>query len=134
MSLDMPCAAGTVINQGSRVKLVSNLLVPTAICTDDFVGMADFQNPDALGYAVTSGKVLLKDNVVNFDAPSANDTFNFGDDVYAYDDAVPNHYPGAVTKDTTLTPKKVGSYVGASGVVGGAGVKVPVKLLPTVVI
>ena len=132
-SIVMPCAAGTVINQGSRVKIVSNLIVPTAAATDDFVGVADFQNPVAsLGDQLTAGKVLLKDNVVMFDAP-ASETFTFGDLCYAYDNGG-NSYPGAVTKSTSGSPKLVGTFVGLTAVTGGSTSRVAVKIVPTVVI
>ena len=132
-SLVMPCAAATVINQGSRVKVSSNLIVPTAANTDAFCGVADFQNPVAsLGDLLTSGKVLLKDNVVYFDAPVA-ETFDFGQDVYAYTTGG-NHYPGAVTANSADGAVKVGVYVGLTQVTGSATMRVPVKILPTQVI
>jgi hypothetical protein len=129
----MPCASTTVINRGTRVKLASNLIVPTAVCTDNFCGVADFANPPVpLGTGITQGSVLLKDNDVYFDAPVV-ETFNFGDAVYAYDDLT-SHYSGAVTASSAGGAVKVGTYVGASGVSGGPGVKIAVKLLPTQII
>ena len=132
--LVMPCASNTVINQGVRLKIASNLVTPTTAKSDDWVGVANFSNPPtALGQGVVQGEVLIKDNVVTFDAPSSSDTFNFGATVYAYDDAT-YYYSGAVTASSAGTPKAVGTYVGASGVVGGVGVRVAVKILPTTVI
>ena len=132
--LTMPCDPLTVINQGSRVRLVGNLLIVQALCSDAFCGVADFANPPTfLGDSVSGGPVLIKDNIVYFDAPVAagGDTFNFGNPVYAYDDGV-DHHSGAVTAASGMGGAVVvGTYVGASGVVSGVGVKVPVKILPT---
>ena len=62
---------------------------------------------------------------------AGGDTFNFGNPVYAYDDGV-DHHSGAVTAAAGMGGAVVvGTYVGASGVVSGVGVKVPVKILPT---
>ena len=132
-SLVMPCLAATVINQGSRVLNTAGVIAPTAACTDAFCGVADFQNPVAsLNDQLTSGKVLLKDNVVYFDAPVA-EAFVFGADVFSYT-AGGNHYPGAVTASNGNSAVKVGSYVGLATVTGGTGVCIAVKILPTQVI
>lgn len=132
-SIIVPCAAATVINQGSRLKIVSNLAVPTAACTDAWCGVADFQNPVAsLGDLLTKGKMLIKDNVVYFDAPVA-ETFDFSQDVYAYT-AGGNHYPGAVTASSANGAVKVGTYAGLTQVTGSATMRIPVKILPTQVL
>jgi hypothetical protein len=131
-SLVMPCASGTVINQGVRLKLSTGLVTPTTTLGDDWVGVADFTNPVAsLGDTLTSGRVLLKGNVVYFDAPVV-ETYTFGDLVYDYDDTVDFH-AGAVCKTSTLAIL-VGTYVGLTAVSGGTGVRIPVKIKPSVVI
>jgi len=128
----MPCAFGTVINQGTRLKVASNLITPTTAKNDDWVGVADFSNPVAsLGDTLTSGRVLLAGNVIWFDA-LATETMTFGDLVYPYETGG-NHYSGAVCK-TSTSAKLVGTYVGLTAQVCGAGVRVPIKIQPTVVI
>jgi len=130
----VPMATTTVINQGDRVKITSNLLVPTSAVTDDWIGVADFTNPVAsLGDTLSEGRVLLKDNIVYFDAP-ATETFAFGTLVYQYATGG-NYYIQAVTIDgSTGTPKLVGTCVEKTAVTGGTGVRVKVKIAPTVVI
>ena len=128
-TLVAPCSTATVINQGTRVKLASNLITPTIVATEDWCGVANFSNPPtALGQAVSQGEILIKDNIVTFDAPVA-EAFAYGAPVYAYDDGT-YHYSGAVTASSAGSAKKVGTYVGA-GQTGGVNVRVAVKILPT---
>ena len=130
-SIVAPIGVGAVINQGDRVKLVSGFLQQTTAISEDWIGVADFQNPVAsLGDVLSFGKILLAPMVCMFDAP-ATETFNFGDQCYAYADGLGYYYPQAVTKSTSGTPKLVGTFVGANGTVGGTGVKVAVKIAPT---
>ena len=132
-SIVMPITAGVTIYQGDRVKISSNAILSTAACTEDWLGVADFQTPVAsLGDALTAGKVLLKDNVVWFDAP-ASESFAFGATVYAYT-AAGYYYPQGVTISSGNSAKIVGVYVGLTTVTGGAGVRVAVKIAPTTVI
>lgn len=123
----------TSVNQGDRVKLVGGKIVVTDAVADDWIGMADFQNPIAsLGDTKTNGKVLLAGNVVYFDAP-ASETFTYGDKVYAYG-AAGYYYPQAVTTSSSNSAKLVGTFVGLTAVTGGAGKRVAVKIVPSVVI
>ena len=127
-----PCDTTEVIVQGARVKISSGKIVETAACTEAFCGVADFNNPDALGNTVTQGVILLAGNVVWFDAP-ASDTWTFKCVAYAYD-AGGYHYPGAVTTSFSNSAVAVGVYVGANAYASGSGKRVPVKILPTDVI
>jgi hypothetical protein len=112
---------------------VANLVTPQTALVDDWCGVADATNPVvSLGDTLTQIKVLLKDNVVWFDAPDA-ETMNFGDLVYSYA-AAGNFYSGAVCKTAGVGTKLVGTYVGLAATVCGAGVRVPIKIQPTLVI
>ena len=127
-SIVAPCDPGTILNQGGMVKLSSGKIVPTAINTDDICGVVDAQNPVAsLGDQLTAVKILLTGNVVKFLAPAA-ESFVFGLPVYAYDNGG-NHYTGAVTITGGEGLKQVGTCANLVPITGGAGVKVPVKLL-----
>ena len=131
-SIVVPISNLTAINQGSRLKLVANLATPTTAKADNWIGVADFTNPVvSLGDTLTEGKILIAGNVVWFDAP-ATETMNFGDIVYPYENGG-NHYSGAVTK-VGAGAVVVGTYVGLAATVCGAGVRVPIKIKPTVVI
>jgi hypothetical protein len=132
-SIVAPIDPAVAINQGSRLKLVANKVTPTTARADDWVGVADATNPVvSLLDTLNMIKVLLHGNVVWFDAPAA-ETMTFGDLVYAYENGG-NHYSGAVTKVTAAGVKLVGTYVGLTPTVCGAGVRVQIKIRPTTVL
>lgn len=132
-SIVMPIDPATVLNQGSRVMLVANKIVPTTVKTDVWCGVSDGQNPVAsLGDTLSAEKVLIKDNVIYFDAPTV-EVYSFGDAVYAYDNGG-NHYPGAVCKAVAGGGGAVGTSNSLTPITGGPGVRIPVKILPTQVI
>jgi len=124
-----PCDPNATFNQGDRMKLVNNVLVPVSAPTDDWFGVSDDTNPvNSLGDKLSKIIVIATGSIVKFLANNG-DTFKFGDPVYQGSD------PQVVQTSNAGGEKLVGYVRATDGsmadIVGTGSNFVAVEIHPT---